>query len=186
MSVSTDLRPEGGQSTQDPGFVPALRGVVLRPDAFFAGLAPRAALARATVFALVCIAISTMLAWVATGADDPVGTGLVVPLAFDLVFFAAYVGLTHLMVLVFARHQQAGWGATFRIVAFSQVSQLINWIPTVGLTIGFVYGSVLAILGIRHLHRADTGPAVAAVLVPVAVVGGVALVVIAVMSWAAG
>jgi hypothetical protein len=92
---------------------------------------------------------------------------------FDLVFFAVYLGLTHALVRLLLRGRSAGLSATFRIVAYSQVGQLVNWLPTVGLAIGFVYASVLAVIALRRMHDASWAVAVAVVALPL-VLGGCA------------
>jgi hypothetical protein len=169
-------------ATSNPPLPAALRDVVLRPDTFFRRLAPSGSLGRPTFFALGCIAVSTVLAWLATGADDAVGSGLGVPFVFDLVFFVAYVAITHAAVLMLAKGRHSGPAATYRVAAYSQVSQLINWIPSVGLAIGFLYGSVLAVIGIRRLHDTSLRTAVAVVVLPVVVAAVVAGAVLAVMA----
>lgn len=156
----------------DPTAVEALRDVVRRPGAFFAALPRAGTPGRAAAFALACIAASTVLAWAATGTDDGPVPGLLLPFLFDLVFFAAYLALTHAAVLILLLRRSAGLSATFRIVAYGQVSQLVNWVPLVGLALGLVYGSVLAVIGVRRMHDAGRGLAVAVVALPVVLAAG--------------
>jgi hypothetical protein len=181
VDVSSDQVTESGPRTADPTFVHALRDVVLRPDAFYARLSPRAGYRRPLVFALVLVVFSTVMAWLVKGADDPVGTGLVGPFLFDLVLFPATVGLLHLAVLALARPTQQGLEASFRVMAYSQVLQLVDWVPVVGLYVGAVYGIVLGIVGVRHLHRTTLARSVAifglALLVVAAVGAGVLLAI---------
>jgi hypothetical protein len=118
---------------------------------------------------LVSIAVSTVLAWLATGADDGLSRGLAIPFAFDLGFFAVYLVVTHAMVRALLRDPSAGLSGTFRILAYGQVSQLVNWLPTVGLVVGLVYGSILAVLGVRRVHGASVAAAVAVVALPLVV-----------------
>lgn len=155
-----------------PPLLRALRDISLRPGAFFAGLPHNRRVRRPALFALTCIAVSTALAWLATGTDDGPVEGLVIPFAFDLAFFAVYLGVMHATVLVLLRDRSAGLNATFQIVAYGQVSQLVNWLPTVGLGIGLVYGSVLAVLGVRRVHGARLSVAVAVVTLPLALAAG--------------
>jgi hypothetical protein len=170
-------RPAAGTGS-DPAPLRALPALATRPDRFFAGLPAVAGLGPSSVFALTCIAVSTVLAWLGTGADEPLGTGLVVPFLFDLVFFAVYVAVTHLAVVLLVRATHSGAGATFRIVAFTQISQLVNWVPVVGLVVGFVYASVLAVVGVRRLHRTTARTATAVVVLPLVVVAVVAVPVL--------
>ncbi len=163
---------------EDPTPLKALPGIVLHPDRFFTDLPTVAGIARSSAFALACIAVSTVMAWLATGADESFGAGVVLPFLFDLVFFAAYVAVTQVLVVLLARRTQVGAGATFRIAAFTQISQLVNWVPVVGLAVGFVYGSVLAVLGIRRLHRTSVASATAVVVLPVLVAAAVVVPVL--------
>jgi hypothetical protein len=166
--MDPDLATGHDRLREDPAALQALRDVAVRPAAFFAELPRTGPLVKASRFALVCIAVSTALAWPAGASDDGLVNGLLIPLVFDLVFFAAYVALTHALVLLLWRRGSSGLPATFKIVAYGQVSQLINWLPEVGLTLGFLYGSVLAVLGLRAMHDAPLRRAVAVVLLPVA------------------
>ena len=172
MNNNAALRPDNPTPVLvDPSGFQALREVVLRPDAFFASL-PRTGVARApALFALTCIALSTVLAWLATGTSDSAVEGLAIPFVFDLVLFAVYLGVTHAVVRLLLRGQSAGLPATFRILAYGQVGQLVNWLPTVGLAIGLVYASVLAVIGIRRMHDASLAVAVAVVALPLVSAG---------------
>ncbi len=62
-----------------------------------------------------------------------------------------------------------GFEATFRVVAYSSVTQLFNAIPVVG-TVASLYGLVLTVIGLKETQGASTGLAVAAVLLPLVVV----------------
>lgn len=174
--VSQYASREQGQVAQDPPPLEALREVALRPGAFFDSLPRTAAIGRSAVFALACITVSTLLAWAATGFSDALAEDLAIPFVLDLVFFAVYVMTTHAAVMLVLRRRTAGMPTTFRIVAYSQSSQLVNWIPIVGLAIGLAYGSVLAVIGIQKMHDAPLSRAISAVALPLvlgAVVAGV-------------
>ena len=167
--MSTQVQPDQRGSSDDPLPLQALRDITLRPGAFFAGLPRHRRVGRPALFALVSIAVSTVLAWLATGTDDGLLRGLVIPFAFDLGFFAVYLVVTHAMVFALLRDRSAGLSGTFRILAYGQVSQLVNWLPTLGLVIGLVYGSVLAVLGVRRVHGASVAVAVSVVALPLVI-----------------
>ena len=40
--------------------------------------------------------------------------------------------LTHLLVMIVVGRGHSGFGATFRIVAYSSVTSLLGWIPFIG------------------------------------------------------
>lgn len=84
-------------------------------------------------------------------------------LAIVLIFLGA--GFFHLVLLLFgwSRHP---FGATVKVVSFAGVSGLANAIPVCGGLIGFVWGLILLVMGIRELHEASTGQAVIVALAP--------------------
>jgi hypothetical protein len=72
-------------------------------------------------------------------------------------------------VLLLVRPHNAGFEATFRVVSYVSVTQLVSRVPVIGAIIAFAYGVVLSILGIREVHATTTGRAALVVLIPVAV-----------------
>jgi hypothetical protein len=174
----------GDYDLSDPvnSFPDVVRGVVFQPSAFFAGLPRQGSLLGPLVFALVCTEISVLLVGLLTFLDVPGGVtwlfgargnqgllaflgGLVVaPIAGAVgVFLTALV--THLLVLLVVGSGHSGFGATFRIVAYSSVTSLAGWIPFVG-WIFSLYRLYLATVGIREMHATTTGKALLVVLLP--------------------
>jgi hypothetical protein len=174
--------------------------VVLQPQAFFAGLPRQGSLLGPLVFALICTEISVLLVGLLTflgvpgGATTLVGAGgdqgflaflgglVVAPIAAAVgVFLTALV--THLLVAVVIGSGNSGFGATFRVVAYSSVTSLAGWVPFVGWLFS-LYRLYLATVGVREMHATTTGKALLVVLLPailvlvlvVAVVGASAIV----------
>src|SRR3712207_5260990 len=137
----------GDYDLSDPvnSFVDVVRRVVLQPAAFFAGLPRQGSLLNPLVFALICIEVSVILVGLLTFIDVPGGItslfgargdqgllafvgGLVLaPVAGAVgVYLTALV--THLLVVLVVRSGHSGFGATFRIVAYSSVTSLVGWI----------------------------------------------------------
>ena len=190
----------GDYDLSDPlnSFVEVVRRVVLQPTSFFAGLSRQGSLLSPLVFALICIEVSVVLVGLLTFLDVPGGVtwlfgarddqgflaflgGLVVaPIAGTVgVFLTALV--THLLVILVVGSGHSGFGATFRIVAYSSVTSLAGWIPFIG-WIFSLYRLYLATVGIREMHSTTTGRGLLAVLpaililVLVVVVGASAIV----------
>jgi len=46
----------------------------------------------------------------------------------------------------------AGIGATFRIIAYASIVDVLSWIPTIGL-VPYCYGLYLIFIGLQELHR---------------------------------
>ena len=174
-------------------FVDVVRRVAFQPAAFFAGLPRQGPLLNPLVFALICIEVSVILVGLLTFIDVPGGItslfgargdqgflaflgGLVLaPIAGTVgVFLAALV--THLLVMVVVGSGHSGFGATFRIVAYSSVTSLVGWIPFIG-WIASLYRLYLATVGIREMHATTTGKALLVVLLPAILILVLVLVV---------
>jgi hypothetical protein len=201
--MASRTSPSGGDyELSDPvgSFADVVRRVVLQPQAFFAGLPRQGSLVGPLVFALICTEISVLLVGLLTFLDVPGGATTLVGVGGDQGFLAFLGGLvvapiaaavgvfltalvTHLLVAVVVGSGNSGFGATFRVVAYSSVTSLAGWIPFVGWLFS-LYRLYLATIGIREMHATTTGKALLVVLLPailvlvlvVAVVGASAIV----------
>jgi hypothetical protein len=186
----------GDYDLSDPlnSFVDVVRGVVFQPQAFFTGLPRQGSLLSPLVFALVCTEISVLLVGLLTFLDVPGGItwlfgargnqgflaflgGLVIaPIAGAVgVFLTALV--THLLVILVVGSGHSGFGATFRIVAYSSVTSLVGWIPFIG-WIFSLYRLYLATVGIREMHATTTGKALLVVVLPAILILALVMVVV--------
>jgi hypothetical protein len=91
--------------------------------------------------------------------------------------FCAFV--VHAM-LWFFRGTRGGPITTLRVLAFAYGPVLLGIIPGLGDVVGFIWMHVLAIIGLRVAHNTRWWKAVAAVLVPIFVLGAIAIFVMAV------
>ena len=181
-SRTTTSRGDYDLSNPVNSFVDVVRRVVLQPANFFTGLPRQGSFLGPLVFALICIELSAVLVGLLTFIGVPGGVtwllgargdqgvlafvgGLVVaPIAGTVgVFLTALV--THLLVILVVGSGHSGFGATFRIVAYSSVTSLLGWIPFIG-WIFSLYRLYLATLGIREMHGTTTGRALLVVLLP--------------------
>ena len=178
-------------SEEAAGFVDVVRWVVLRPVEFFAGLPRGGNLLNPLLFALICTEISAVLGWLLVlvgagsgpgGNPNPQNLGLpsiltpgspLVSVILALIggaigiFLAAIIQQLLVRLIVGARN--SGYGATFRVASYTQVTSLVNWIPLIGPLLA-LYGIYLSIVGIREMHGTTTGRAALVVLIPFAVV----------------
>jgi len=83
------------------------------------------------------------------------------------VFVAA--GILHLMLLVLGGARR-DFEATFRVVSFAQATSVLFLLPFCGQLIGGVWCLVLYVLGLAEAHQIGHGKALAAVLLPLALV----------------
>jgi hypothetical protein len=177
----------GGEfNLQDPvgSFIRTVQNVVINPIGFFRSIPKQGNFVNPLVFALICAVISGILGGIVNfliglafssgnqGVTSAflslIGNIILTPIGLAIGLFIG-AGIYHLLVLLLAKPSNAGFEATFRVVAYASVIQLVSWIPIVGIVAG-LYGIVLSVFGIREVHNTTTGRAVAVVLIPIAVV----------------
>lgn len=180
-------------------FVDVVRRVVLQPVRFFAGIPRSGPLLNPLIFAIICIEISAILSalLVLAGVQENPGfnpnpqnamPSVFIPGSALLSMFVAPIfgaiglfiaaAIQQLLVRLIVGANNSGFGATFRVASYTQVTGLVNWIPIVGPLLS-LYGLYLAIVGIRETHSTTTGKAALVILIPFAVVLVVALIVLA-------
>ncbi len=96
-----------------------------------------------------------------------IGSIILTPILVAIGLFII-AGLFQLLVLLLVRPANAGFEATFRVVSYASVVQLISWIPIVNF-LAYVYFVILSVFGIREAHSTSTGTAAIVVLIPVGV-----------------
>ena len=187
-------------SFSDPinSFVDVVRRVILQPAGFFAALPRRGSLFNPLVFALICIEISAILGGLMVLVDaqenpgfnphpqnvglpslfapgSPVMSIVLAPVWGAIGIFVA-AAIQQLLVRLVVGTSNSGYGATFRVASYTQVTGLVNWIPIVGPLLA-LYGVYLAVVGIREVHETTTGKAALVILIPFVVALLVALLV---------
>jgi hypothetical protein len=101
---------------------------------------------------------------------------LLSPLILILALYLV-TGACHLMLLVL-RGATHGFETSSRVFAFSYGPAIANVIPMLGGLIGFVWMTVLAIIGLREAHQTDGSKAAAAVLVPLFLLFGLLFIAV--------
>lgn len=182
-----------------PSFIATAREIVLNPVGFFRGVRKQGDFLNPLIFAVICALISGILGGIlgflinlitGNGIGSAFG-GLFGTIILTPIFTAIglFIGaaIYHLLVFLLVKPSNAGFEATFRVVAYVSVLQLVTWlaaIPILGLLVlvaVLIYNVVLSVLGIREVHATTTGRAAAVVLIPVAIVGLLALIIGAVL-----
>lgn len=169
------------------GFVNAAylttREALLSPGHFFTRPAARPGLWQPLLFAIVIGAVSAFFDWIWTLAGSSlrilVGedlarlvrgqfvSGFAFVLSPLLVFVAVFVraAVVHACLLL-VDGARAGFEATFRAVAYSEAVWILAVLPFCGNLVALVWGTVIAIVGVRTLHRVEAWQAVLGVLLP--------------------
>ena len=174
-------------------FADVVRRVVLQPIGFFAGLPQRGSLLNPLVFALICTEIAAILGGILSlagaggafvtgygfqvpenqGFGEFIGSVIFAPIGGTIGVFVV-AGIAHLLLRLVVGATNAGFGATFRVAAYTSVTSLVSWIPFVGGLLA-LYGIYLAVVGIREMHSTTTGKALVVVVLPVIVIVVLAL-----------
>ena len=186
-------RAERGFDTSRPGesFVEVVRGVLVEPARFFAGLGePDPDRVKGPlVFALICYAVSLPLSFLVapfdplmperadptTGlfsfAQDNLGLALALAVLFLILLpllavLGVYLGaaIQHFFVFLFVKQRRGYWG-TFPVVAYGSALALLSWVPVLGY-LATLYGVYVTALGLREMHGTSTVRALLAALVP--------------------
>ena len=108
--------------------------------------------------------------------SNPVVDFLLSPIWLMLGLFIA-TGIVHLFLLL-VRGAKHGFGASLRVFCFSAGPQLLSVVPYLGPAVGSVWSLVITVIGLRETHETTTGKALAAVLIPVALLLGLVVLMI--------
>ena len=69
------------------------------------------------------------------------------------------------MCLLILRGDKSGFEGTFRVIAFSQATRILDLIPFVGELIGGIWNLVVLIVGIRNIHDTSYFKTIVAIMV---------------------
>ena len=167
------------------GFLSTAQQVAFQPQEFFARLPRRGDYVGPLLFSLVCVEISAFFSGLLKVTSVPwqygpawqqapgsiagwIAAMITAPIAGTITLFILS-GVVHLLVLLIIGQGNAGFEATFRVAAYTGVTNLVTWVPVVGPLVG-LYGIYLAVIGIREVHGTTTGKAAAVVLLPFLVI----------------
>jgi hypothetical protein len=189
-------RTSGGDydlSNPVESFANVVRRVVLQPVRFFRDLPRRGSLLNPLVFALICAEIAVILGGILSlagaggafvtgygfqvprnlGFGEFIGSVVLAPIGSAIGVFVV-ASIAHLLVRLVVGAPNAGFGATFRVAAYTSVTSLVSWIPFVGGLLA-LYGVYLSVVGIREMHNTTTAKALIVVLAPLIVIVVLAL-----------
>jgi hypothetical protein len=100
---------------------------------------------------------------------------LVLPLLIIYGLFVAS-GILHTALMLVGGNRK-GLDATFRVVAYTQSTQVFYLVPFLGVFIYLVYTPILMAIGFKESHQISTGKAVFAVLLPAIIVIALGIIV---------
>ncbi len=181
------------------GLYLTIREVLFAPDRFFTRMPTRLGLWQPLLFAIIVGMISTFFDWMWSLAGSSLrvlvendvlrllrnqffSAGMFVfspALLFAEIFVRA--GLVH-VCLMLVEGNRSGFEATFRVAAYTEAVWIISIFPVCGNAAALIWGTALAVVGLRRVHQTDTWRAMLAVLLPLLVClascGGLLMLVI--------
>lgn len=168
------------------GIKGTIKSVNFSPKGMFSSMTVRGGWREALAFGLLVGSIGTMVAFfwefmIATsGVLEPLWSpsiSLGSPIMFlSLIFLSPLLMAINLFVLssiihvllLMVRGGKSGFEATFRVVAYSQATRVWSVIPFVGGPIGWVWRTIVQIIGLKEAHEVGYARIVLALLIPLA------------------
>jgi len=179
-----------------------VKDVLLAPGRFFHRMPSQMGLMQPLLFALLLGVVGTFIVWMyslvstslqmAVFGDFSHGRSslnsfflfLTSPIWVAIAIFVQ-AGLTH-GVLMLLGGGRLGFGATFRVAAYSEATSVLLLLPICGSQIAIVWSLVILIIGLYNIHETEPWKAVVAVLAPMliclSIVGGPVIAWMTLMS----
>ncbi len=163
--------------------VATARETLLNPADFFSRLPAHGGFVSPLLYALILGTLGAMLGSIwgfvfdnpllvqaAKSANLTVLVAVFIPVVVFVAIFVSAALLHGCLFLLGGARED--FEATFRVVCYSEVAQLVNIIPVIGYTgwfvglLGLIWRAYLLTVGLREVHRISTGKAVMGVVLP--------------------
>lgn len=160
------------------------RAVLLGPKELFRTMAVKEGFGEPLAFGLLVGAIGTMLGFfwqflLMSESLMSIGQGYVDQSTMPVVFVGIMVlspiyvivtifvtaALLHLCLLL-VRGGKNGFAATFRVICYSQATQILAFVPIVGGLAGWIWQCFVQMIGLREIHETSYARIVIAFLIP--------------------
>jgi hypothetical protein len=170
------------------GIYQTFKAVLFSPDRLFSTMTHKGGIMEPLAFGLLLGSIGSMFGFfwqflMMSGGLLALGEELMGRVSMSLIFFAIiiisplFVAITmfvgsavlHLLLLI-VRGGKNGFEATFRVVSYSQATQIWGVIPFIGGFIGGLWILVVQIIGLREIHETSYLRVILALLIPVALI----------------
>ncbi len=168
------------------GILYTIKSSLFSPQAFFSKLKFRGGIKEPLAFAILMGSTGYMLSFfwqflIASGGFLPIissyfsqfAMGLIILFGMIVIPFFVVIGLFisssvwHLLLLI-VRGANNGFEATFKVVAYSQSTQIFSIVPFAGSLIGSIWRIIIQIIGLREIHKTSYLKVIVAFLIPVA------------------
>lgn len=151
------------------GIYKTFKAVLFSPEDLFGTMTYKGGIREPLAFGLLLGSIGTMFGFfwqfIMFGGLLSIKHDLIGQFAISLIFLGITVisplfvtiaifltsGILHLLLLV-VRGEKNGFEATFRVISYSQATQVLGLIPVIGGLIGSFWLLIIQIIGIREIH----------------------------------
>lgn len=139
--------------------------IILKPVEFFQKMPTTGGYKDPLIFALITSVVMGIGLTIIT-----LGVGFLA-IIFAPVAVTISIFLAALLLMVCAKivGGTGTYEATMRLVSYSNIVNIIGWIPIVSI-VGSIYGLVLTVIAMREVHKLTTTKAIIAVLIAIAIV----------------
>lgn len=179
------------------GIYQTFKAVLFSPDEFFGTMPSKGGIKEPLAFGLLLGSIGTMFGFfwnflMMSGGLIAVDNDLTGQFSATLIFFGMIIispllvmitmivfsAVLHLLLLI-VRGGKNGFEATFRVVSYSQATQVLGLIPFIGGIIGGLWNLIVQIIGLKRVHETSYLRVFMALLIPVALIflGTIAMII---------
>ncbi len=152
-----------------------------QPRYFFQQLQPSGTLKNPLIFLSICAFLSSLFIANVTAADYRI---FFILLLANIISALAGSLLLHNVLVSGVFGAAVPFEATFSVIAYASITDVLSWIPVVGIIANF-YGLYLIYLGFREVHRLSARRSVAGVVAAVLFIGmfRMAILVMTAQDW---
>ena len=154
------------EAEQGPSFfvrmVNTWKLIVFKPKEFFSTIVENQSHPSPLLFVAIIIIIGMifgLLSLIISGRGESMILGVVF-LNLVLIPVGIYIETAIMQFFAHMLKGQGDFDTSLKIIAYSQATLIFNIIPMVGGLIAAIWGAVIAFIGIKKLHKLDTGKSV--------------------------
>lgn len=166
------------------GILNSAKQVLMTPGIFFKTLTYKGGIREPLAYGLLLGSIGSMFSFfwqflmipesIHTLSDGLLGRaglniffiGIIILIPFFVLFGMFITSLIAHVCLLMVRSGTNRFEGTFRVIAFSQVPQILGIIPFLGGFIAFIWGIIILIFGLKEIHDTDFLKVIFALLIP--------------------
>jgi len=170
------------------GIYQTFKAVLFSPENFFGKMTHKGGIREPLIFGLLLGSIGTMFGFfwkflMMWGGLLSMADGVISQFTMNLIFIGLMVisplfvtmiifstsGILHLLLLIVGGGKN-GFEATFRVVSYSQATQVLGLMPFIGGLIGGFWLLIVQIIGLREIHETSYLRVFVALLIPLALI----------------